>query len=250
MSRLVIVLFTVLLLTSCTQDSLVSMQQNLAHVAQEKLKNTLAIIFTKELGKGVKTIIAALAQRGGYLDNPLVRILLPPPLGLAIDVARDMSANPKANLLVTLMNHAAEQAIPGAAPIIHAALAKTTPAQMRRLLDGDKTAVTDYLKAETKESLRETLAPVVAANLAVGGAQQVYSELLDAHQAQKADVLDIFGEAADNEKHDLAQYVTGKAVDGVFKKLGAQEVIIRENIDNQAGSMLQEIENGLSNTSQ
>jgi len=30
------------------------------------------------------------------------------------------------------------------------------------------------------------------------------------------------------KKHDLAQYVTGKAIDGVFKTLGAQEVVIRQ----------------------
>jgi len=237
MPRLVIG-FLVVLLSSCATDRLATVQQNLAYAAQERLKNTLAFLFTNELGKGVGSVIATLAQPGGYLDNPLARILLPPPLGLAFDVARDMQANPKATLLTALMNHAAEQAIPGAAPIIQAALNKVTPVEARQLLDGDKTAAAEYLKAKTAESLREVLTPLVAADLTASGAQQVYGELLDTYQAQRTPAIDEKTVTLDESKRDLAQYVTAQAVDGAFKALGAQETRIRDNLSNLAGGAL------------
>jgi hypothetical protein len=235
MSRAVGALLAILFLSSCAQDSLTSMQQNLAQAAQEQLKRTLATHFIAELGKGVGGVITSLAQPGGYLDNPLVRILLPPPLGLVFDVARNLNADPQATLLEALMNHAAEQAIPNAAPILQAALAHVTPTEARALLDGGKTAATDYLQAKTAGALQQALAPLVSANLAASGAQQVYGKLLDTYQAQRT------GELAktDEKAPDLAQYVTGQAVAGVFKALGERETLIRENLDTVTGGVLE-----------
>ncbi len=238
MYRVVCGFLTLLFLSSCAPDSLNTLQQNLTLAAQEQLKRTLANHFMAELGNGVGIVITGLAQPGGYLDNPLVRILLPPPLGLAFDVARNMNANPQASLLVVLMNQAAEHAIPNAAPILQAALAHATPAESRTLLDGGKTAATDYLKAKTTAALQKALAPLIAADLAASGAQQVYAKLLDTYQAQTV------GEPTNLEgpAPDLVQHVTGHAVEGVFKMLGEREARIRDSLDNVTGGVVEGVE--------
>ena len=231
MYRIIYALLTTLLLSSCSTGSLTAMQTNLTQAAQEQLKKTLANHFIAELGKGVGTVISSLAQPGGYIDNPLVRILLPPPLGLVFDVARNMNANPDASLLVVLMNQAAEHAIPNATPILQAALTHVTPAEARALLGGGKNAATEFLKAKTAAALQEALTPLVSANLAASGAKQVYGKLLDAYRANKT----VEPAKIDEPAPELVQYVTGQAVEGVFKALGEREALIRENLDNVTG---------------
>jgi len=238
MYRLVRGVLAILLLSSCTPGSLNTLQQSLTLAAQEQLKKTLAGHFIAELGKGAGTVISSLARPGGYLDNPLVRILLPPPLGLAFDVARSMNADPQASLLVVLMNQAAEHAIPSAAPILQAALTQVTPAEARTLLDGGKTAATDFLKAKATAALQEALTPLVSANLAASGAQQLYGNLLDNYRAEKAaDPAQM-----DEPAPDLVQYVTGQAVAGAFKALGEKEALIRESLENVTGGVLEGME--------
>ena len=238
MYRLVRGVLAILLLSSCTPGSLNTLQQSLTLAAQEQLKKTLAGHFIAELGKGAGTVISSLARPGGYLDNPLVRILLPPPLGLAFDVARSMNADPQASLLVVLMNQAAEHAIPSAAPILQATLTHVTPAEARTLLDGGKTAATDFLKAKATAALQEALTPLVSANLAASGAQQLYGNLLDNYRAEKAaDPAQM-----DEPAPDLVQYVTGQAVAGAFKALGEKEALIRESLENVTGGVLEGME--------
>ncbi|MBI5460557.1 MAG: DUF4197 family protein [Gammaproteobacteria bacterium] len=150
------------LLLACAPTSFDTLQQDLTRSAQEQLKKTLASVYTRELGKGVTTVVTNLARPGGYLDNPVARILLPPPLGMVLGVARDLNADPQAKLLSVLMNQAAEHAIPGAAPILQAALSQLTPTEARQLLDGDKTAGTEALKDKTASILEMALSPVIS----------------------------------------------------------------------------------------
>ena len=232
-------LIAVLFLSSCTPGGLQTLQDDLTRAAQEQLKSTLATHFKTEMGKGLDTVISGLAQAGGYLDNPLVRILLPPPLGLAIGIAHDLSIDPQATLLETLINQAAEQAIPGAAPILQTALSQITPTQARVLLDGANTAGTEHLKAQTLETLQTVLTPIITEKLGVNGAQQVYSELLTAQQSQYGPPRPEEVAAASAPTPDLGQYVTQQAVTGMFDMLGTREASIREDLRSITGSVLQ-----------
>ncbi|MBI5041708.1 MAG: DUF4197 domain-containing protein [Gammaproteobacteria bacterium] len=251
-----------LLLTACVPVGIDTLQQDLTRAAQEQLKKTLASHYTRELGKGVTTVVGGLAKSGGYLDNPIARILLPPPLGFALGVARDLNADPQAKLLSVLMNQAAEHAIPGAAPIIQAALTQITPTEALQLLDGDKTAGTELLKDRTATILQAALAPVVTARLATSGAPRVYKELLEAYPLQTtatpAEVpvaptepaigpaikpaIESGPDPVTDPVTDLGAYVTQQAVAGMFNALGEQESFIRNNLGSMTGGVLQGME--------
>jgi hypothetical protein len=235
-------LASVLLLTSCA-GGMDALEQDLRRSAQEQVMKTLAGQYTRALGQGIGTVVNGLAAPGGYLDNPLVRILLPPPVMLALDLARELRADTGADMLDVLVNSAAEQAIPGAGPILQAAIAEITPGDARALLDAGRTAGTDYLKARTTEALRETLQPLVATALAANGARQLYGELLEPQRASLPSaetppeaVPEIAPEIAPDqapraELPDLEAHVTEQAIEGLFKVLTEEEARIREEID-------------------
>lgn len=236
--RLVAAVFATLL-CACTPSGLFDIPGELSRSAREQLLSTLAGQYTQKLGTNVNAVITDLGQPGGYLDNPLVRILLPPPVGLVLGVARDLHADPQAALLETLMNQVAEQAIPGAAPIVQAALTQITPGEARRLLAGDVTAGSEHLRTRTAAALQAAIKPVVADKLANTGALTVYGELVDAYQAQQAATPTDSSVPPPQAAPALDDYVTERAIDGLFKTLGAREAEIRRDLERATGGMLQ-----------
>ncbi|MFU8814653.1 MAG: DUF4197 family protein [Pseudomonadales bacterium] len=261
MRRLICGLVAVLLLSSCSPGGFTELQRNVTLAAQQQLQRTLASHFTRSLGAGVDTIIAGLSGAGGYLDNPLVRILLPPPLGLVLAVARDLhGGDPEATRLEQLMNHAAQAAIPGAGPVLRAAIASISSGDAELLLQGGTSAATEFVMARTREALLETLGPAVAQTLAQSGANELYAGALRAYELQKSIALageevlrdslpaspipDLAHSAptapllAEVPPRDLGEYVTSKAVDGLFAALAQREEIIRRDIQNLASGLL------------
>lgn len=239
MNRTAGALASVLLLTSCA-GGLATLEQDLTRAAQEQVMKTLAGHYTRALGKGIGTVVDDLARPGGYLDNPLVRILLPPPVMLALDIARELHADPQAGMLDVLINSAAEQAIPGATPILQAAIAGITPGEARGLLEAGRTAGTDYLKEQTATALRTALGPQIAAALEASGALQSYAALVappagpqpPAAALPPGIALETLPEApAHAGPPDLEDYVTEQAIDGLFKVLALEEARIREELE-------------------
>lgn len=235
-------IFAALLLSGCT-GGLATLEQDLTRAAQEQVLKALAGQYTRALGEGVGNVVDELARPGGYLDNPLIRILLPPPAMLALDIARELHTDPEAPLLDVLVNRAAEQAIPGAAPILQAAIAQITPGEARTLLEAGTTAGTDYLKAKTMTALREALGPQIGTALEASGAMQAYAALLEA-PAQPPPMTAPPGEpSADIVTGSLPEssvppappaledYVTEQAIDGLFKVLAEEEARVRAEID-------------------
>ncbi|WP_432823562.1 DUF4197 domain-containing protein [Trichloromonas sp.] len=231
MYRLAASLLAVLLLVSCSANPFANLQQNITHLAQEQIHARLATQLVASLGTGIRTLVDGLAKPGGYLDNPLVRILLPPPLTVALDLARDIAYKPESNPLVVLMNRAAETAVPGAGPILEAALNQLTVDEAKELLKAGGTAATERLKEKTAGQLRERLAPAVLDSLTKDNGLQQYTELLDAFRAQKAVSRPVGEPTFDEPVADLGEYVTQQAVEGIFKAMGAEELRIRETID-------------------
>lgn len=232
-----------LLLSACAPGGLDVLQQDLTRAAQEQVMKTLSSQYTRELGKGVATIVAGLAEPGGYLNNPVARILLPPPLTMALGVVRDLKVDPQASLLSVLINQAAEQAIPGAAPILQAVLMQITPSEARQLLGDDKTAGTEALKARTSTELQAVLGPIISDQLAASGAMLVYKEILETNSTKSNSTQTENAakpiESVHESVSDLGRYVTEQAVAGMFNVLGDQETFIRNNFDDLTGGMLQ-----------
>ena len=234
MRALVACFLALSLLTSCVGGHpLDRMKSGISHFAEEKFRNSLAGQLVKGLGQGIHLVANELARPGGYLDNPLVRILLPPPVNLALGLIRDIQARPDVNPLLLVMNRAAETAVPGAVPVLLAALDQIDAIRARGLLDAGKTAATDYLKEQTENKLKETLTPVVMETLAKNSGLAQYGQLLATLHAQRQvrDPDPAAPPTFDEPQVDLADYVTQQTINGLFKAIGVEEERIRDDLD-------------------
>jgi hypothetical protein len=225
--RVVALVLVVLLTSGCA-----SMFDDMSLAAQAKFQQVIANKFAQKLTSGIDLVARQLAVKGGFLDDPLVRILLPPPLGLVIDVARDFNSNPQAALLETLMNRAAENAIPVAGPMLKNIVANMDADTLQRLMNSPRSAATDLLIAEGEGAVQAALLPAVTQSLTANGAFKLYGDLLQSQQKPDAGADFAANTTAQSvSQEQLSQYVVQKAADGLFKKVATRELVIRASLN-------------------
>lgn len=250
--------FATILLIGLFSAGCANFVENLQSSVENRVQQMLAGKFSELLTQGIDTVINGLAAEGGFLDDPLVRILLPPPLGLAIGVARDLQRDPQAALLETLINRAAEDAIPVAGPILKDMIVNMDTEKLQSLLDAPEAAATDYLMEQGGAVVKDALLPVVTERLHANGAIQLYGELVAARQAVDQATQPVVGSELESDlrksvdqavpdietpsptpplvvapvaPEQLAGYVAEQAMGGLFKKVATQELQIRDSLD-------------------
>lgn len=231
----------ILLLASLLLSSCASTIDSVQKAASDKLHGIVASQFSKGLLRGIDAAIAQLSVVGGFANDPLVRILLPPPLGLAIGVASELKNNPKATLLDTLINQAAENTIPVAGPILKDVVMNMSTPTLEGIVDGGSSAATDYLKANAGPAVKQALLPAINQQLQSSGAVALYGELLKAHAVQQKVATDLAQATAGTRpapvptppavtQEQLGDYVAEQTMAGLFKKVAKAELSAREAI--------------------
>ena len=130
------------------------------------------------------------------------------------------------------MNHAAEQAVAQAKPIFKQALQRMTLADAKGILTGGDGAGTAYFRRATSEQLTTKFKPVVAAETAKLGLAARYNEY-----AGKASQFGLLSAQDAN----LNDYVTAKALDGLFSRIADEEHEIRKDPMGQASSLIKKV---------
>jgi len=221
--RTICMIVALIFLSACATDG----AQRLGQATVDRLHITFTSYFLRELGKNTDFILSQLGEAGGFLADPRVRILLPPPMGLALGITGELIKNPEAALLEVLINQAAEQAIPGAGPILRQAITSLSPERVGPLLRGEPGAVTDLLKSQTERALVDALTPSVSGALTRSGAERIYSDLIAAQTLTSTVTHQIAGMERPEPPVDLTEYVTGEAIKGLFNRIDEREQMIR-----------------------
>ncbi len=184
------------------------------------------------LSQGIDKAIATLGVQNGFLNNPRYTIPLPSALEKADRALRMVGLSGEADELKTTMNHAAEMAVADAKPVFKAALQRMTLADAKAILTGGDTAATEYFRQATSAQLITRFKPIVARNTA----KLKVSALYDQYAGKAAQ----FG-LISSQDANLNDYVTAKALDGLFGEIAAEEVAIRKDPLGQASTLLRKV---------
>jgi hypothetical protein len=185
------------------------------------------------IGNGLSRAVAFLGRTNGFLTNSAVKIQLPSQLANVDKMVRAVGQGPLVDQFVATMNHAAEQAVPVATGIFADSLTQMTIADARALLlSNSKTAATEYFRRTTTNQLSEKFLPIVRDATQKTGVTAAYKNLLG-----KARFATVLGGGS----LDVDQYVTGKALDGLFTMVAEEEVRIRENPQARVTGLLQKV---------
>jgi hypothetical protein len=172
------------------------------------------------LGEGINSAVSKLGVAGGFLNNPKVKIPLPPALEQISTGMRLLGHGKEADELVAKMNQAAEQAVPMAKPLLVNAVKSMSLQDAKAILTGGDGSVTAFFRAKTSSQLAAKFLPIVKQTTDHVGLAQQYDEF--AGQGAKLGLIK--GDAA-----NIEQYVTDKALDGLYLMIGEEERAIRQN---------------------
>jgi hypothetical protein len=189
------------------------------------------------LSIGAERAIALLGQSGGYLDDPQVRIPLPAALQSAGKVLRGVGYGSLVDEFETTVNRAAEQAVPETVDIVKDTVAGMTLEDVRGILQGGDDAATRFLRDKAGSRLHQAILPIVSRATDQAGATAAYKDL--AGQAARST-----GGLVSTQSVDLDDYVTEKALDGLFVKLAEEERRIRENPAARSTELLEKVFGG------
>ena len=181
------------------------------------------------LSQGIGTAVAQLGANNGFLDDPKVAIPLPPALDKADRALRMVGMSGQADELRVTMNHAAEQAVAQAKPVFEQALRHMTLTDAKAILTGGDDAGTQYFRRTTSAQLSGRFRPIVAATTAKLKLASQYDEV-----AGRAAQFGLISSADAN----LDDYVTARALDGLFSRIADEERAIRKDPLGQANSLI------------
>ena len=170
------------------------------------------------LERGADSAVSLLGKPGGFLDNPQVRIPLPGALERAASMLRAIGQGHRVDDLVNSMNRAAEQAVPEGKPLLVNAVKAMSVEDAVRIVRGGDTSVTDFFAAKTRAPLGEKFLPIVTAETEKVSLAAKYNAVASKGSA--------FG-LVKPEDANVEQYVTRKALDGLYFMIGQEEKKIR-----------------------
>lgn len=229
------------------------------------------------LNIGTDSSTAELSLKDGYYGNPLVRIPLPDEAEMIMEKMEYIEQysstayeliDTKMESLREAINRSAEDAAKDAKPIFTDAITNLSITDGWEILNGvvpgesekagsgfDSLAATKYLKNQTYEALVDAYSPKMDAALGkkfVGNASatSLWNDITSNYNGFVAQYGKLASAAAllagkkvsfNEVDTDLGEFVTEKALDGLFVKVGAQEKEIRKNPFQWASDIIQKV---------
>ena len=184
------------------------------------------------LNKGVTEQVTKLTAVDGFYKNDAVKILLPAELQKVDTKLRQLGMASLADEGIKVLNRAAEDAVKEATPIFVNAITSMTITDAKTILMGADNSATSYLQKTTNTPLYGKFSPVVKTSLSNVGADEVWAKII-----KKYNGIPLVTKV----NPDLTDYVTNKALEGVFTMITVEEKNIRTNLSSRTSDLLKSV---------
>jgi len=232
------------LLTSCAE--LTQLAQQALETDTPLTQNEIVAGLKEALVTGANHSAQILGATDGYYGDDLVKILLPPEADVIVDNVRRIPGGDKlVEDALLRINRAAEDAAKEAAPIFVNSIKSMTISDAVNILKGEDNAATTYLHKTTYNQLFELYRPKIKQSVEkelVGGISTKESwETLTGKWNLVANSMagQIAGLKPVNT--ELEDYLTQKALDGLFLKIADEEKLIRKDPAARVTSLLKKV---------
>ena len=195
----------------------------------------------EEVGAGLKEALdigitkgaQKLSQKDGYFKSPY-KILLPAEARKVTDRLQNVPGFKQLEAtILEKINRGAEDAAKKATPIFKAAIKKMTFRDAFEILMGADNSATTYLEKSTYQSLYREFNPIIIESLDKFKARKVWSDAVNAYNR-----IPLVTDKADP---DLDDYVTKRALDGLFQMVAKKELDIRRNVAARTSDLLKKV---------
>jgi len=239
-----------ILMTGCAEllSILESTTSGTVPLTEQEVANGLK----EALNTGVNKAGSILSAENGYFGDELVKILLPPEAATIIENISKLPGGQKlVDDVILRINRSAEDAAKEVAPVFVSSIKQMTINDAFSILKGENNAATLYLQRTSYDQLYQVYKPKIMASTAkelVGGVSTKESwDLLTGKWNQLANSIPGKVAGLTPVNTDLDDYLTRKALDGVFMKVADEELKIRTQVSARVTPLLQKVFGSLDN---
>jgi hypothetical protein len=235
MKKTICILGMMIMLSAC------EVFQQVATTASDAVGGSTAYVpSTSEMAEGLKNALSVgtensinlLSKENGFINDNTVKIPFPQDIIKVKEKLDKAGLSDLTDKFVSEMNKGASQAVKEALPIFKQAITDMTFEDAKNILLGEKNAATTYFKNKTSTKLYDAFKPKVSVVLEKYGINTAYTTMMDAYN--KIPLVT-------KMNTDLPDYVTKKAMDGLFLKVTLEEAKIRDNISSRVNDVLKKI---------
>lgn len=247
--RIAAIILSVLLFTGCAE--LTQILQT-ASTVQELTEADVISGLKEALIVGAKNAAGRLSSEGGYYSDLAVKIPLPDEAKVIVDNVSKIPGGEKLLEDVVLsINRAAEDAAKEVAPIFVNSVTQMTVTDAFGILKGADNAATQYLVKTTYNELYNLYRPKISIStnkdiVAGISAQESWTTLTSKWNTVANSIA---GRLAGFKPvtTDLDDFLTKKALDGMFLKVEGEELKIRKEVSARVTPILQKVFGSLDN---
>lgn len=208
---------------------------------EKALGTSTSVLSQDKIAKGLKealkigagNAVEKVSVLNGYYSNPEIKIPLPDKVKKMEDLLRTVGLGSQVDAFTESMNHAAEKAAPAARDLFWDAVKGMTFDDARSILKGRDNEATLYLRDKTGAKLLETFKPLVHQAMGSVGVTRQYQDL-----ETRVKNIPLVGTSLNL---DIDQYVSEKALNGLFVMLEKEEHKIRKDPAARVTELLKEV---------
>ena len=247
-AKVILFIAGILILTGCAEVmNLVKSGSTLPLTEEEVISGLKEALIT-----GAGNSAQKLSAENGYYGDEVIKILLPDEAKVIIDNISKLPGGDKMVQDVILrINRAAEDAAKEAAPVFASSIKKMTIKEAFNILNGADNAATGYLRATTYNELYALYKPKIQSSTEKKIVGNISTKESWVALTGKWNVLanSIAGRLANLKpvNTDLDDYLTNKALNGMFIKVELEELKIRKDISARVSPILKRVFGSLDN---
>jgi len=247
-TRILSVVAALLILTGCAEVMNLLQTVSPVPLTEEEVINGLK----EALMTGAKNSAQKLAAENGYYGDEAIKILLPDEAKTIVDnISRLPGGDKLMQDVVLRINRAAEDAAKEVAPIFINSVKQMTIRDAFNILNGSDNAATGYLRSTTFTELYALYKPKIQASTEKKIVAGVSTKDSWVALTGKWNTLanSVAGRVANLKpvNTDLDDYLTNKALSGMFMKVELEELKIRKDVSARVSPILQRVFGSLDN---
>ncbi len=247
-TRILLSAILILVFTGCAE-----LMKVLQTVSNVPLTEAEVISGLKEaLTTGAKNAAERLAKENGYYGDQLIKILLPDEAKIIVDnISRIPGGEKLVEDVILRINRAAEDAAKEVAPIFVNSVTQMTISDAFGILNGTDNAATNYLRSTTYNELYALYKPKIQASTEkkIVGNISTKDSWNTLTSKWNSIANSIAGKLANLKpvNTDLDDFLTSKALSGMFLKVEGEELKIRKEVSARVTPLLQRVFGSLDN---
>jgi len=186
----------------------------------------------ESLNMGITKGVSILSKQDGYFKNKHVHIPFPKEAKVISKKLKKMGLKKQVDNVVLSINRAAEDAAASAKPIFVNAIKNMTITDAVNIVEDKRASGTNYLRTNTNDGLMVAFRPIIKNSLNKVNATKYWKVLIKTYNKIPF---------VDKMNPNLDEYVTQRAIEGLFFMIAKEEILIRQDIKERTSDLLKKV---------